>query len=153
MARLVAATLLLSALLAGCSTAGTTPSSAGTTTPTTSAVSSPGTGSSSQLCSGVSSLRDSVTALKNVQITSDGLPALQQAVQKVQTDAQAVIDAGKSAYGTQTARLQTDVTALRAAVDAAKAAPSVVTLTAVRTAVGTLADDVSSIAGTLGSGC
>lgn len=152
MARPVAAVLLLSALLAGCSGAGTTSSSAGTTT-VSSSVSSPATGASSRLCSAVGELRDSVTALKNVQITADGLPALQQAVQKVTTDAQAVVDAGKSAYGTQTARLQADVTALRAAVDAAKAAPSVATLTVVRTAVGTLADDVSSLAGTLGSGC
>ena len=157
MTRVLATVGLLVALLAGCASTDTASptasppagSSGSTAVPSGSGAS----GSDTELCSALSSLQASVDRLQNLQVTSDGLPALQDALQAVKADAGRVIAAGKARYETQTARLQADLTGLQTAVDAAKANPSAETLSAVRAAVGALADDVRTIAQNLAARC
>jgi hypothetical protein len=147
--------VLLAAAVAACSSTSDT-AGAGSSAPSSSASESSAadsSGSSADLCAAVTSLKASVDALKNVQLSTDGLPALQGALESVKTDTQRVVDAGKAQYQVQVTRLQADAKALQVAVDAAKAAPSAATLAAVRTAISTAGDDMRSVADDLGSHC
>jgi len=154
MARVLAAALVALVLIGGCSsndtsTSGAT-SSARESTPSSS---SPATGASAELCSSVQALQQSVQRLSDVQVTADGLPALESAWETVKADGQRVIDAGQDRYATQVARLRADMTGIDAAVAAATAAPNAATLAAVRAAVSTLAGDVRSVGAQLSEGC
>ena len=85
-----------------------------------------GCGSSSKpdYCSDVSDLQSSVDDLKNVQLQSGALSTLQTDVQKVQSDANAVVSSAKQDFPTETSALQSSVSTLSASINALPAAPT-----------------------------
>jgi hypothetical protein len=148
--------VLLTAVVAACSSTSDT-TTADSSAPSSSAAESSAaagmSGSDADLCAAVASLKESVDGLNNVQLSTAGLPALQDALESVKTDTQRVVDAGKTQYQVQVARLQADAKALQVAFEAAKAAPSAATLAAVRTALSTAGEDIRTVADDLGSRC
>ncbi|MGZ4624027.1 MAG: hypothetical protein ACXVGD_18425, partial [Blastococcus sp.] len=105
------------------------------------------------VCSSLDALQASVAKLKNVQISKGALATVKNDLSAVKADLQRVVDDATSQYQPQVTRLQADVTGVQAAFDAAQTAPSAVTLGGVRTAVGTLFDDVKKVAAELAPNC
>lgn len=143
----IAAGLLAVALgtgLAACSTSGTGRSSA-----PSSAASSPSTGSAPSarpaLCDSLDALRASVQQLGNVNVTAAGLSGFQDAWQAVKTDLQQVATDAQAQYAPQVDKVKADTDAVGSAADAARADPTTTSLSAVRDAVHTLADDVGHL--------
>src|SRR6476660_3228896 len=86
--------VLLAAAVAACSsTVGTTTaeSSAPSSAASGSSAAADTSGSSADLCAAVTSLKASVDRLRNVRVSTDGLPALQDALASVKTDTQQVV--------------------------------------------------------------
>jgi hypothetical protein len=128
----VAHVLFLSAVIAGCSS-----DSEGTPA----------------VCSSVGALQASVTDLRNVQVTDNGIPALQHAVASVEADLKQVADDAMSQYEPQVDQLNADVDGVQSAADAARDAPSPDALRVVGSSIGTLADDVTGFADDVASTC
>jgi hypothetical protein len=86
-----------------------------------------GCGSSSNkpaYCSKVSDLQTSVDTLKNVQVGSTTLSTLQTDVQKVQTNANAVVTSAKQDFPNQTSALESSVTTLSNSIKALPPSPT-----------------------------
>ncbi len=79
-------------------------------------------------CSAVSNLKSSIKALPSTDVVSGGLNALQASVSKVQTDAQAVINAAQSDFPSESSALKSSVTALTDTAKQLKSGPSTATL-------------------------
>ena len=60
-------------------------------------------------CSDVSDLQSSVNDLKNVQLNSDAVSTLQTDVQKIQTNANAVVSSAKQDFPNETSALKSSV--------------------------------------------
>jgi hypothetical protein len=105
------------------------------------------------VCSSVDALQTSVSDLRQVQVTANGLSALQDAVASVKTDLGQVKKDATSQYATQVDQLQTDFDAVQSAVGAAVDAPSPDTLGVVVSSIRTFADGVTGFAGDVRSTC
>jgi hypothetical protein len=105
------------------------------------------------VCSSVDALQTSVSDLRQVQVTANGLSALQDAVASVKTDLGQVKKDATSQYATQVDQLQTDFDAVQSAVGAAVDAPSPDTLGVVVSSIRTFADGVTGLAGDVRSTC
>jgi hypothetical protein len=105
------------------------------------------------VCSSVDALQTSVSDLRHVQVTANGLSALQDAVASVKTDLGQVKNDATSQYATQVDQLQTDFDAVQSAVGAAVDAPSPNTLGVVVSSIRTFADGVTGLAGDVRSTC
>lgn len=105
------------------------------------------------VCSSVDALQTSVSDLRQVQVTANGLSALQDAVASVKTDLGQVKNDATSQYATQVDQLQTDFDAVQSAVGAAVDAPSPNTLGVVVSSIRTFADGVTGLAGDVRSTC
>jgi hypothetical protein len=105
------------------------------------------------VCSSVDALQTSVSDLRHVQVTANGLSALQDAVASVKTDLGQVKNDATSQYATQVDQLQTDFDAVQSAVGAAVDAPSPDTLGVVVSSIRTFADGVTGLAGDVRSTC
>ena len=79
-----------------------------------------GCGSSSKpaYCSDVTDLQNSVNSLKSVQLQSGAVSTLKTDVQKVQTNANAVVSSAKQDFPSQTSALQSSVSSLSTSVQA-----------------------------------
>ena len=75
-------------------------------------------------CSKVSDLQQSVNDLKGVQLQSGALSTIQTDVQKVQSNATAVVSSAKQDFPTQTSALQSSVSTLSATINALPPAPT-----------------------------
>ena len=77
-----------------------------------------GCGSSSKpaYCSNVSDLQQSVTDLKSLQLNSAVVSTLQTDLQKVQSNANAVVSSAKQDFPSQTSALESSVSSLSATV-------------------------------------
>jgi hypothetical protein len=124
--------LVLGAMTAGCSSDSESPPS---------------------LCSSVDALQASVADLRDVQVTDDGITAVQDAVAAVRTDLGQVGNDATSQYASQVDELEADFDAVESAAGAAQAAPSADSLRAVVSSIGTLADDVAGFADDVASTC
>ena len=69
-------------------------------------------------CSNVSDLQQSVNDLKGVQLQSGALSTIQTDVQKVQSNATAVVSSAKQDFPSQTSALQSSVSTLSATINA-----------------------------------
>src|SRR5690349_19488011 len=87
------------------------------------------------LCSSLDALKASVHTLGNTDIRANGVSQLRTDLEKVVTDANAVVSDAKDQYAPQVARIKADVTGLKTAAAAAQANPSAATLGAVGTAI------------------
>jgi len=117
---------LLSAVVAGCASGGTTTSSASTSAATSSMVATssmaPASGSTSypagkeDICQARDQLKTSITDLTNTQVVAEGTNAIKAAVGQVQTALDAVKAAAKDDYRAQVTAVQTALQDLQAAV-------------------------------------
>jgi hypothetical protein len=85
-----------------------------------------GCGSSSKpaYCSNVSDLQSSLNSLKNVQFNSNTISTVRADVQKVQTNADAVVSSAKQDFPNQTSALESSVSTLSTSIQALPAAPT-----------------------------
>jgi len=138
--RIAAQVILVGALTVACSSSGQS-SSAGSSS------------SASALCGSVDSLQRSINALQDVQVGKDGTDALKSALGTVRSDVQDVVADAKAQYSSQADAVRADAAAVQTAVDGAKRDPSSASITAIRTAVATLADDARTLAHDVSSSC
>ncbi len=75
-------------------------------------------------CSDVTDLENSVNSLKSVQLDSNTISTLQTDLQKVQTNANAVVSSAKQDFPNQTSALESSVSALSTSVKALPASPT-----------------------------
>ncbi len=85
-----------------------------------------GCGSSSKpaYCSNVSDLQSSLNSLKNVQFNSNTISTVRADVQKVQTNANAVVSSAKQDFPNQTSALESSVSTLSTSIKALPSAPT-----------------------------
>ena len=88
-------------------------------------------------CSDVSDLQSSVNDLKNVQLNSDAVSTVKTDVQKIQTNANAVVSSAKQDFPNETSALKSSVSTLSTAVEQLPASPTAQQLAA-------LVPDISS---------
>jgi hypothetical protein len=90
------------------------------------ALAASGCGSSSKpaYCSDVTNLENSVNSLKSVQLNSNTISTLQTDVQKVQTNANAVVSSAKQDFPNETSALQSSVSTLSNSIKALPASPT-----------------------------
>ena len=89
-------------------------------------------------CSDRSNLESSIKGLADVDLASGGLSALQQQLQKVQSNAKALVSSAKSDFPSETNALETSVSNLSDAVKQLGSSPSA-------TQVASLVPDVQSV--------
>ena len=90
-------------------------------------------------CSNVSDLQQSVDDLKSVDLTESGaLSTLQTDVQKVQSDADAVVSSAKQDFPDQTSALKSSVSSLSTTIEELPSSPTAQQLAA-------LAPEISSV--------
>jgi hypothetical protein len=105
------------------------------------------------VCSSTDELQASFAHLRDVQVTENGIAALQDSVAAVGSDLQQVVDDATSQYSGQVDQLQAGFDQLQAAAGTAQSAPSVDTLSAVRASIRTLGDEVRGFADDVASTC
>jgi hypothetical protein len=90
------------------------------------ALAAAGCGSSSKpaYCSNVTDLENSVNSLKSVSLGSDTVSTLKTDLQKVQTNANAVVSSAKQDFPSQTSALQSSVSALLNSINALPPSPT-----------------------------
>ena len=106
-----------------------------------------GSDSKTAYCSNVSDLQQSVNELKSVQLQSGVLATVQTDVQKVQTNANAVVSSAKQDFPSQTSALQSSVSSLAATINQLPPAPTpqqLLPLTAEINSVATAAQNLSN---------
>jgi hypothetical protein len=132
-------------------------SSAGSSSVASSSAASSSAGSSSAdaspVCAAAAQVRTSVDQLAQVDVTQDGLGALQTALTAVGTAVGTLADTASAQVKPAVDGLQTDLTAIGDAVDAASAQPSVAALRTVGSTISTLVGDVGDLATDLGGSC
>jgi hypothetical protein len=100
-----------------------------------------------EYCSKVSDLQQSVNDLKSVQPNSAVVSTLQTDLQKVQSDANAVVSSAKQDFPNQTTALESSVSTLATAINGLPPSPTpqqLVALVPQITSVGTAAQGLSS---------
>jgi hypothetical protein len=97
-----------------------------------------GSSSKPAYCSDRSNLKDSVSGMTDVNLKSDGVSALQSQLQKVQSDAKALVASAKSDFPDETSAITSSVSKLSTALAALSSSPSPQQLV-------TVAGDVSGV--------
>ena len=105
------------------------------------------------MCTSTDGLQASVADLKDVQVSENGVAALQDSVKAVGSDLQQVVHDASSQYSTQVDQLKAGFDQLQAATGAARSAPSADTLRAVTASINTLGDEVRGFANDVSSTC
>jgi hypothetical protein len=77
-----------------------------------------------EYCSNVSDLQQSVDNLKGVQLESGALSTLQTDLQKVQSNANAVVSSAKQDFPSETSALQSSVSTLSTTINSLPASPT-----------------------------
>jgi methyl-accepting chemotaxis protein len=113
------------------------------------AIAACGGSSKPSYCSSLNNLKTSVQDLKNVKVVQNGTSALKSALQKVETNANDVVNAAKSEFSSQTAAVGSSVDALKKTVGQLTSNPSAISqvpseVSAVASSVETLVNDASS---------
>jgi outer membrane murein-binding lipoprotein Lpp len=75
-------------------------------------------------CSDVSDLKQSVDDLKNVQLNSGALSTLQTDLQKIQSNANAVVTSAKQDFPSETSALESSVSSLSTAIKQLPSSPT-----------------------------
>ena len=114
-----------------------------------------GCGSSSKpaYCSDVSNLQTSVDSLKSVQLQSGAVSTLKTDVQKVQTNANAVVSSAKQDFPSQTSALQSSVSSLSTSVQALPPAPTAQQLVPIAAEVASTVSAADSLKSATSSAC
>ena len=114
-----------------------------------------GCGSSSKpdYCSNVSDLQSSVNSLKSVQPQSGVVSTLQTDVQKVQSNANAVVTSAKQDFPSQTSALESSVSTLSDSVKALPSAPTPQQLVALVPQISSVATAAQNLESATSSAC
>ena len=114
-----------------------------------------GCGSSSKpaYCSDVTNLQNSVNSLKSVQLQSGAVSTLKTDVQKVQTNANAVVSSAKQDFPSQTSALQTSVSSLSTSIQALPPAPTAQQLVPIAAEVASTVSAADSLKSATSSAC
>ena len=114
-----------------------------------------GCGSSSKpaYCSDVTNLQNSVNSLKSVQLQSGAVSTLKTDVQKVQTNANAVVSSAKQDFPSQTSALQSSVSSLSTSVQALPASPTAQQLVPIAAEVASTVSAADSLKSATSSAC
>jgi outer membrane murein-binding lipoprotein Lpp len=115
-----------------------------------------GCGSSSSkpdYCSSLSSLEASIKALPSTDVVKNGTSALESALKKVQSDANAVVSGAKSDFPNETSALKSSIDALSTTVKQLTSSPSAATLAQVPGQVTAVANAVKGFTSAASSKC
>jgi len=104
-------------------------------------------------CSDVSDLKESVDALKTVQLQSGALSTVQTDLQKVETNANAVVSSAKQDFPSQTSALQASVTSLSNTVNALPPSPTAQQLLPLASQIGSVATAAQNLSNATSSAC
>ena len=105
------------------------------------------------VCGAVDTLQTSVDNLKDVNVTSNGLSALESQLTTIKGDVADVKADAKTEFSGQITAVDTTYAALKSSADAAKSDPSLTTLAAVGAAVTAFAADVKTLVDDVKSTC
>jgi hypothetical protein len=105
------------------------------------------------VCSSVAQLQKSVDALKDVNVSADGVSEIRDRLSTVGADYQQVKDDAKAQYATELDRVDAAVAGLRTSVTTARQTPDAASLNAVGAAVNTLVSSVQVLADDVSSTC
>ncbi len=115
-----------------------------------------GCGSSSSkpsYCKDRSNLESSVKGLTSVDLKSGGTNALKTQLQKVQSDAKALVDSAKSDFPSQTDALSASVNSLETTAKQLPASPSAGQIAALATGAASVATALKNFSGAAASKC
>ena len=112
-----------------------------------------GSDSKPDYCSDVSDLQQSVDDLKGVQLESGALSTLQTDVQKVQTNADAVVSSAKEDFPTETSALKSSVATLSTTIQQLPPAPTAQQLLAVAPPISSTVTATKNLASATKSAC
>ena len=104
-------------------------------------------------CTDAANLKTSVQNLGNVDIAKNGLGSLQTALTSVKTNAASFATDAKSAYPSQTAALNTSLSALATAITSAKGQPPVTAAAAVVPAFAQVKNSASALQSAVSGKC
>jgi len=96
-------------------------------------------------CTDANNLKTSVSNLSNVDVAKNGISSLQTALNSVQTNASKFVTDAKSAFPSQTAALNTSLTALATTIKSAKGEPPATAATAIVPAVAQVKTTASNL--------
>jgi hypothetical protein len=132
---------------AGCSDSG------GSSTASSPATSASGPSADPALCASADDLRNSIAAIADVQVVTNGTSAVKEALQAVRTDVNEVAQHARGQYRDQVDTVQADLAAVDTAVNTAQADSNATTLGAVATGISTLATDARALIDDVKSTC
>jgi hypothetical protein len=114
-----------------------------------------GCGSSSKpsYCSSLSNLETSIKALPNVEVVKNGTSALESALQKVQSDANALVSSAKSDFPNESSAVKSSVDALSSTVEQLASSPSAALIAQVPGQVTAVANAAKSLSSATSSKC
>jgi hypothetical protein len=112
-----------------------------------------GCSSTPAYCTDATNLKTSVSNLSNVDVAKNGLSSLQTALTSVQTNASKFATDAKSAFPSQTAALNTSLTALATTIKSAQGQPPVKAATAVVPAVAQVKTSASTLQSAVSNNC
>jgi hypothetical protein len=106
------------------------------------------------VCGSVDDLRSSVSALKDIKLTSSGaVGRLQTSLDTIKSNVETVKADAKTQFSTQLDALDSSYTALKAAADTARSAPSVATFAAAATALSTFSSAAQTLVSDIQATC
>ena len=105
------------------------------------------------VCSDLDSLKASVQDLKNTNVRSAGLSAVQDDLTKIKQQLQAVETSAKGQYAPQIADLNTAIGKLTTSIDAAKVSLNAGTLSAVASAAGSVVSSGQNLVTAVSNAC
>ena len=112
-----------------------------------------GSDSKPDYCSNVSDLQQSVDDLKNVQLNSSTLTTLQTDVQKVQTNADAVVSSAKQDFPSETSALKSSVSTLSTTIQQLPPSPTAQQLLAVAPQISSTVTAAKNLSSATKSAC
>lgn len=111
-----------------------------------------GSSSKPAYCSDRTSLENSVKGLKNVDL-KNGLSGLRSQLDKIQSDATALVSSAKSDFPTQSSAVKTSVQTLTAAVKSLSTNPSVAQIAIIASDASAVSTSVKGFVGATSSKC
>jgi hypothetical protein len=139
--RVAAACVVTGVLVTGCSSSSTSTSSSSASV------------SNSAVCSDIANLKASIQGLANVSITQNGLSAISDQITKIRQQLQTFMSHAQGQYTTQVNDLTNALNGLSSSFDAAKASPSVSTLTALASSAKTVVTAGQNLVTAVSSTC
>ena len=112
-----------------------------------------GSDSKPDYCSNVSDLQQSVDDLKNVQLNSSTLTTLQTDLQKVQTNADAVVSSAKQDFPSETSALKSSVSTLSTTIQQLPPSPTAQQLLAVAPQISSTVTATKNLSSATKSAC